>query len=59
MEARMNWGSAAEFFAMGGYGLYVWGAYLMTLAVMLAEPLAAARRHAQARRAARSAEATR
>ena len=23
----MNWNSAAEFFAMGGYGLYVWGAY--------------------------------
>jgi heme exporter protein D len=24
----MNWNSAAEFFAMGGYGLYVWGALL-------------------------------
>jgi heme exporter protein D len=23
----MNWGSASEFFAMGGYGLYVWGSY--------------------------------
>jgi len=23
----MNWGSAADFFAMGGYGLYVWGSY--------------------------------
>ena len=21
----MQWGSATEFFAMGGYGLYVWG----------------------------------
>ena len=31
----MNWGSASEFFAMGGYGLYVWGSFLMT-AVALA-----------------------
>lgn len=23
----MSWGSAQEFFAMGGYGLYVWGSY--------------------------------
>ena len=28
----MNWDSAAEFFAMGGYGLYVWGSYAVTLA---------------------------
>jgi heme exporter protein D len=25
----MNWGSAAEFFAMGGRGGFVWGAYLV------------------------------
>ncbi len=47
----MNWGSPSEFFAMGGYGLYVWGSYAVTLVVMLAEPLLAARRHAQSRRA--------
>ena len=23
----MNWGSASEFFSMGGYGFYVWGSY--------------------------------
>jgi heme exporter protein D len=23
----MNWGSASEFFAMGGHGLYVWGSF--------------------------------
>ena len=23
----MNWGSTAEFIAMGGYGLYVWGSF--------------------------------
>ena len=33
----MNWGSAAEFFAMGGYGLYVWGSMGMTAAVVVAE----------------------
>jgi heme exporter protein D len=53
----MNWGSAAEFFAMGGYGLYVWGAYAATLLVMLAEPLLAARRHRRARAAAAAAPA--
>ena len=26
----MNWGSASEFFAMGGKGLYVWGSYAVT-----------------------------
>ena len=30
----MNWHSASEFFHMGGYGLYVWGAYGATLLVM-------------------------
>jgi len=45
----MTWNSAAEFFAMGGYGLYVWGAYAVTAACMAAEPLLAAWRHRQAR----------
>jgi heme exporter protein D len=27
----MNWGSASEFLAMGGYGLYVWGSYAVTM----------------------------
>ena len=45
----MNWGSAGEFFAMGGYGLYVWGSYAMAVLLMLAEPLLAQRRHTQAR----------
>ena len=40
----MNWNSAQEFFAMGGYGLYVWGAYGVMAAWMLAEPWLAARR---------------
>ena len=33
----MHWGSAAEFFFMGGYALYVWGSYLVTAIVIAAE----------------------
>ena len=46
----MNWHRASEFFAMGGYGLFVWGAYGVTALCMLAEPVLAALR---LRRAAR------
>lgn len=44
----MNWTSAAEFFHMGGYGPYVWPSYGVALLLMVAEPLLARRRHAQA-----------
>ena len=33
----MNWGSWSNFFAMGGYALYVWGSYAITLALIAAE----------------------
>jgi len=33
----MNWGSLENFLAMGGYAFYVWGSYLVTLALMIAE----------------------
>jgi len=46
----MNWNSAAEFFAMGGYGLYVWGSYGLALLVFVVEPLLARARHARALR---------
>jgi heme exporter protein D len=52
----MNWGSAGEFFAMGGHGFYVWGAYAVTLAVMLAEPVLVAVRQRKARAAAAQAQ---
>lgn len=48
----MNWTSWAEFFAMGGYGLYVWGAYGVVVVGMLAESLLARRRHRVALQAA-------
>ncbi len=33
----MNWQSWSDFFAMGGYALYVWGAYALTMVVMVSE----------------------
>jgi heme exporter protein D len=49
----MNWGTVENFFHMGGNGLYVWGSYAMTLALMVLEPVMAARRRKQALRLAR------
>jgi heme exporter protein D len=33
----MNWASWSDFFAMGGYALYVWGSYAVTAGLILAE----------------------
>jgi heme exporter protein D len=43
---NLAWQSWSDFFAMGGYGLYVWGSFAVTAAVMLGEvwSLRAARR---------------
>jgi len=41
----VNWSSPSEFFAMGGYGLYVWGSYGAMVRLMAIEPLLARRRH--------------
>lgn len=35
----MHWNSLNEFFAMGGYGLYVWGSFGACALGMLVEPL--------------------
>ena len=43
----MNW---SEFFAMGGYGLYVWGSYGMAALVLVFNVLAARRREKSVRR---------
>jgi heme exporter protein D len=40
----MSWGSLDNFLAMGGYGLYVWGSYGVTFALLLAELVLLARR---------------
>lgn len=46
----MNWSSVLDFWAMGGYALYVWGAYLVVLVWMLLEPLQVRRAHRNALR---------
>ena len=40
----MQWHSAAEFFAMGGYALYVWGSFGLCAVALVAEPLLLRRR---------------
>jgi heme exporter protein D len=50
----MKWNSINDFIHMGGYGLYVWGSYGVTLAVMVVEALLARRRLARAREAIRT-----
>jgi heme exporter protein D len=42
---------------MGGYGLYVWGSYGLSIVLMVVEPWLAARRRQQALQAARDARA--
>ena len=46
----MHWNSVGEFFAMGGYALYVWGSFGACALLMLAEPLLARRRLSEVRR---------
>jgi heme exporter protein D len=52
----MNWNSPAEFFAMGGYGLYVWGSYGVAVLLMGVEPWLAVRRRRRALRDAAAGE---
>jgi heme exporter protein D len=33
----MSWGSWSEFWSMGGYGLYVWGSYGVSAALIALE----------------------
>jgi len=40
----MQWGSVSEFFAMGGYALYVWGSFLVTAVVIAVEVATLVRR---------------
>jgi heme exporter protein D len=53
----MNWSGPSEFFAMGGYALYVWGSYAVCLALMLIEPWLVQRHRAQMLRAADQSQA--
>jgi heme exporter protein D len=40
----MNWNSPAEFFAMGGYALYVWGSFGVVAVALVLEPILVSRR---------------
>ncbi|HMA07237.1 MAG TPA: heme exporter protein CcmD [Ramlibacter sp.] len=40
----MIWNSAAEFFAMGGYALYVWGSFGVVALALALEPMLVTRR---------------
>ncbi|HKW36228.1 MAG TPA: heme exporter protein CcmD [Burkholderiales bacterium] len=44
----MSWGSLDNFLAMGGYGLYVWGSYMVTLALLVVELVLLGRRRRSA-----------
>jgi heme exporter protein D len=44
----MIWASWADFWAMGGYGLYVWGSYAMVALGLLAEVIGARQRQRKA-----------
>ena len=47
----------AEFFAMGGYAFYVWGAYAVTAALVASEIVAVRARYRAARTAAQTRDA--
>jgi heme exporter protein D len=49
----MNWNSPAEFFAMGGYALYVWGSFVVCAVIMVMEPILAKKRQKDILRALR------
>ena len=46
----MQWNSVGEFFAMGGYALYVWGSFVACALLMVAEPFLVKRRLSEVRR---------
>ncbi len=48
----MHWASASDFFAMGGYALYVWGSYAVTAVALAIEVALLAKRGRDARDAA-------
>ena len=46
----MNWVDLTDFMSMRGAGLYVWGSYIVTAALMLIEPWLARRQRQRALR---------
>jgi heme exporter protein D len=44
----LNWASASDFFAMGGYAFYVWGSFLVTAVCVAGETVLLRSRRRQA-----------
>ncbi|MCA0240397.1 MAG: heme exporter protein CcmD [Proteobacteria bacterium] len=44
----LYWNSLSDFLSMGGYGLYVWGSFVLTAAVLGGELLALRQRRRRA-----------
>ena len=44
----MQWNSVSEFFAMGGYSLYVWSSFGVCAFAMMIEPILVRQRRKQA-----------
>lgn len=55
----MIWQSWEHFLSMGGYGLYVWGSYAVTFALLAAEIVLVAKRRRNVVRELRAATAQR
>ncbi len=55
----MRWDSWADFWSMGGYGLYVWGSMGVTFLLMALEVFQARQARLQAEREVRQAQALR
>jgi heme exporter protein D len=53
----MRWQSWADFWAMGGYGLYVWGSMVVTFLLMALEVFMARQARLQAEREVRQSQA--
>ncbi len=49
----MSWHSVGEFFAMGGYALYVWGSFGACALALALEPLLVGQRHGNVLRSLR------
>ena len=58
MSLNFNWASWSEFWAMGGYGLYVWGSFAVSAILVAAELAAIAARRAALRERADSEPVT-
>jgi heme exporter protein D len=50
----MNWTSLQEFFHMGGYGLYVWGSYGVTVILLIVEVMSLKKRSKLSRQSRQS-----